>query len=128
LADYLLDSCILIRHLRRHAPTSELLAFLGREGSLAVAAITRTELIQGAQERERAATLGLLNALTIHALDAEIADEAGDYVRLWAAQGFKLDIADAIIAATAVHHRRVLVTLNRRHFPMPEIQIYDWPP
>lgn len=127
MADYLLDSCILIRHLRRHQPTSELLAYLGREGSLAVASVTRIELIQGAQERERVATVALLNSLTTYALDAEIADEAGDYVRVWAAKGFKLDIADAIIGATAVHHRRVLVTCNRRHFPMPEIQIYDWP-
>ena len=127
MADYLLDSCILIRHLRRHQPTSELLAYLGREGSLAVASITRTELLQGVREQERGTTLALLNALTTFALDATIADEAGDYVRVWAAKGFKLDIADAIIGATAVHHRHVLVTCNRHHFPMPEIQLHDWP-
>lgn len=127
MAEYLLDSCILIRHLRRHQPTSALLAYLGREGSLAVASVTRTELLQGAQQCERVATLVLLNSLTTYALDAEIADEAGDYVRVWAAKGFKLDIADAIIGATAIHHRRVLVTCNRRHFPMPDIQLYPWP-
>ena len=126
MADYLLDSCILIRHLRRHQPTSDLLAHLGREGSLAIASITRTELLQGVREQERATTLTLLNALTTLALDATIADEAGEYVRVWAAKGFKLDIADAIIGATAIHYRRVLVTCNRRHFPMPEIQIYRW--
>jgi predicted nucleic acid-binding protein len=127
LAEYLLDTCILIRHLRRHQPTSELLARLGREGGLAVASITRTELMQGVRKQERGGTLALLNALTTIALDASIADEAGDYVSLWAAKGFKLDIADAIIGATAIHHGRILVTCNRRHFPMPEIQIYRWP-
>lgn len=127
MADYLLDSCILIRHLRRHQPTSDLLARLGRESSLAVASITRTELLQGVRNQERESTLALLNALTTFALDAAIADEAGEYVRMWAARGFKLDIAGAIIAATAIHHRRILVTCNRRHFPMPEIQVYPWP-
>jgi predicted nucleic acid-binding protein len=127
LADYLLDSCIVIRHLRRHQPTSDLLAHLGREGSLAIASITRTELLQGVREQERATTLTLLNALTTLALDAATADEAGEYVRVWAEKGFKLDIADAIIGATATHHRRVLVTCNRRYFPMPEIRIYPWP-
>lgn len=127
MVDYLLDSCILIRHLRRHQPTSDLLARLGREGSLAVASITRTELLQGVREQERATTLTLLNALTSFALDAAIANEAGEYVRFWAAKGVTLDIADAIIGATAAHHRRMLVTCNRRHFPMSEIQIYPWP-
>jgi predicted nucleic acid-binding protein len=127
LANYLLDSCILIRHLRRHQPTLDLLADLGRQGGLAIASITRTELLQGVREQERARTQTLLNALTTLALDATIADEAGEYVRVWAAKGFKLGIADAIIGATAIHHGRVLVTCNRRHFPMPEIQIHPWP-
>jgi predicted nucleic acid-binding protein len=53
------------------------------------------------------------------------ADMAGEYIRRYRAQGITLDKPDAIIGATAVLHDLVLVTYNPKHFPMPELQLYE---
>jgi predicted nucleic acid-binding protein len=123
--DYLLDSCVLVRHLRRHQPTTDLVSTLVLEGKVSIATISRTEIIEGMREHEREATMRLLDSLPAYPLDVSIADLAGEYIRRYRAQGITLDKPDAIIGATAVLHGLVLVTYNRKHFPMPELQLYE---
>ena len=125
MPDYLLDSCVLVRHLRRHKPTTDLLSTLVLEGKVGIATISRTEIIEGMREHEREATLRLLDSLPAYPLDVSIADLAGEYIRRYRAQGITLDKPDAIIGATAVLHDLVLVTYNPKHFPMPELQLYE---
>jgi len=125
MSDYLLDSCVLIRHLRRHKPTTDLLSTLVLEGKVGIATISRTEIIEGMREHEREATMRLLDSLLAYPLDVAIADLAGEYIRRYRAQGITLDKPDTIIGATAVLHGLVLVTYNQKHFPMPELQLYE---
>jgi predicted nucleic acid-binding protein len=123
--DYLLDSCVLVRHLRRHQPTTDLVSALVLEGKVGIATISRTEIIEGMREHEREATMRLLDSLPAYPLDVATADMAGEYIRRYRAQGITLDKPDAIIGATAVLHDLVLVTYNQKHFPMPELQLYE---
>ena len=124
MADYLLDSCVLIRHLRGHQPTMDLFAALVLEGNVGIATITRTEIIEGMRDHERERTLRLLDSLPAFPLDSATADLAGEFIRRHRQQGLFLDRPDAIIGATAVQGRCVLVTYNRAHFPMPELALY----
>ena len=128
MPDYLLDSCVLIRHLRRHRPTTDLMTALAMEGRLGIATISRTEIVEGMREHEQERTMRLLDSLACYPLDAAIADLAGEYIRHYRAKGITLDKPDAIIGATAVYHGLVLVTYNARHFPMPELRIYEQMP
>ncbi len=128
MPDHLLDSGVLIRHLRRHQPTTDLMATLAMEGQVGIATISRTEIIEGMREHERQGTLRLLNSLISYPLDTSVADLAGEYIRRYRAQGITLDKPDAIIGATAVHHGLVLATYNIKHFPMPELQLYQGMP
>jgi predicted nucleic acid-binding protein len=123
--DYLLDSCVLVRHLRRHKPTTDLVSALVLEGQVGIATISRTEIIEGMREHEREATMRLLDSLPAYPLDVATADMAGEYIRRYRAQGITLDKPDAIIGATAVLHDLMLVTYNQKHFPMPELQLYE---
>jgi predicted nucleic acid-binding protein len=45
----------------------------------------------------------------------------------WARRGQTLSVPDVLIAATALAHRLVLMTDNRKDFPMPELVLYPLP-
>jgi predicted nucleic acid-binding protein len=53
MSNYLLDSDVLIQHLRGHGATTALLARLAEGGQLGVAAISRTEVLAGMRDHER---------------------------------------------------------------------------
>jgi predicted nucleic acid-binding protein len=95
------------------------------DGRVGIATISRVEIVEGMREHERQGTMQLLDSLVSHPLDALIADLGGEFIRRYRAQGITLDKPDAIIAATAIHHDLVLVTYNSRHYPTPELRLYQ---
>jgi predicted nucleic acid-binding protein len=123
MADYLLDTGILIRHLRNRPGYRELMYRLAQEGRLYIASFTRLEIVRGMRDHEREATFALLDALRTHPLDAPTADLAGEMIRTWQRKGITLSGPDAVIAASAIRCGAVLVTTNPRHFPMRELTV-----
>jgi len=123
MADYLLDTGILIRHLRNRPGYRELMYRLAQEGRLYIASFTRLEIVRGMRDHEREATFALLDALRTHPLDAPTADLAGEMIRAWQRKGITLSGLDAVIAASAIRCGAVLVTTNPRHFPMRELTV-----
>jgi predicted nucleic acid-binding protein len=116
MADYLLDSGLVIRHLRGQRRIVQLLRGLGKLGRLSISTVSRLEVRAGMVPDEAYATGKLLARFANYDVDREIADRAGDYVRHSRSTGTTLGVPDAIIAATAVAHGLSLVTLNRAHF------------
>ena len=98
----LLDTDVLIDHLRGRRDLNT--------DDAAISVITRTELFAG-NEPEEAAVNVLLEDCEEVGVDASIARRAGRIKR-----DTGLQIADALIAATALEHELVLMTRNRRHF------------
>lgn len=98
----LLDTDVLIDHIRGRRALEV--------GGFAVSVVTRTELFAG-REREEPAVEALLGRLSEIEVTADIARQAG---RIRRATG--LDVADALIAATALEHGMKVMTRNRRHF------------
>jgi predicted nucleic acid-binding protein len=47
--------------------------------------------------------------------------------RHWRRKGHTLALGDVTIAAVAIAHGLTLVTDNRRHFPMQELEIFSFP-
>ena len=113
---YLLDTGVLIRHLRGQRRTVRSLRALGRLGRLGIASITRLELHAGMFPDERFATQKLLARFVCLDLDREIADRAGDLVRESRVRGKLIGVPDAIIAATAMRHGMTLLTYNAADF------------
>ena len=118
---YLLDSDVLIWFLRRRREVVDLVEGLSDE-RLAVSVATRFEVLAGAREREQPATQALLDAIVNLPVTAQIADLAVGFRRRYRRQGQTLQIADLFIAATAVVEDLVLITFNRKDFPMPELR------
>jgi tRNA(fMet)-specific endonuclease VapC len=124
MSDYLLDTNILILCFRKTAGYRELLETLAKDDTLYISVMTRLEIVRGMREHERKDTFNLLNSLETIDITIEIADKAGDLIRLWRTKGMILGDADAVIAATALDHNLALVTTNEKHFPMPDLVVY----
>ncbi|MGC9349767.1 MAG: type II toxin-antitoxin system VapC family toxin [Anaerolineae bacterium] len=124
MPEYLLESNVLIQHLRGHEPTTDLLTRLALDGQLGLAAISRTEVLAGMRDYEAESTLAFLDALACYALDVATADRAGELIREFRRRGVTLDVPDAMIAATAIEHCLILLTYNPRHFPMDDVRLY----
>ncbi len=127
-ASYLLDSGLLIHHLRGQPDAVRILRMLGKRERFAIASVTRLEVHAGMQEQERYATQRLLSRFLTYDLEADIADRAGDYLREYRSQGKTLSVPDAIIAATAIQRGLTLVTFNPKHFPISGLRLFLPPP
>lgn len=124
MADYLLDSNVLILHLRERPEITALLTQWGKESTLYISVATRTEILAGMRPHEEERTMELLDSLENLPVDEAIADQAGRLIYQYARQGIQLSFPDALIAATALHHDLTLATTNPKHFPIPELRLY----
>ena len=129
MSRYLLDTGIVIRHLRGKRPVVRLLRGLGTQSRLSISTITRLEIGAGMRLDEQFVTQKLLSRFQSYDLDKNIADRAGELLR-WARQEHHfLSVPDAIIAATAVQHQLTLLTFNTKDFqPLPSLSLYPIEP
>ena len=118
---YLVDTTILIDHLRGRAEASSWL-LANHETGLVISVITRAEILGGMRPKEETATQLLLSQLATLLIDIAIADAAAKYRRLYF-KSHGLLLPDALIAATAKVHNLVVATLNDRDFPMTDVRI-----
>lgn len=114
----LVDTSILIDYLRGHESAADLLEAERATGRLHASEITRLEVLAGMRPREENETRSLLSTFRWHAVDAEVAEKAGELGRAWLPSHGAIDSADLAIAATVVLIDARLLTLNVRHFPM----------
>jgi hypothetical protein len=112
----LLDTDVLIDYLRDRAEAVTYLETL--TSPLLISSITVAELYAGVREgAERKKLETFISAFQIVALDAGIALAGGLFRRDYG-KSHGTGLADALIAATAKREQAVLVTLNKKHFPM----------
>jgi len=121
----LLDTDVLVDCLRSQ---KDAVVYLERQTApLIVSTITVAELYAGVREgKERRILERFLLAFEMIPVDEEIS-KAGGLFRRDYGPSHGVGLADALIAATAAARKAILVTLNRRHFPMiNDVQVpYD---
>jgi predicted nucleic acid-binding protein len=124
----LLDTSVLIDVLRGREDTRVLLARLVREGHFLSTTVQNiAELYAGMLSGEEPKTEQFLGGLECFDLSAAEARLAGRLKNSWQKKGRTLTLSGTIIAAVAIEHRCVLMTDNRKDFPMPEISLYPLP-
>ncbi|UYM07351.1 type II toxin-antitoxin system VapC family toxin [Solicola gregarius] len=115
----LVDSDVLIAHLRGHSQATEWLERVRREsGSLAVSMVGITEIAGGMRAPEKRELMRLLTSLEIRPVTERIAWRAADFARTYRRSHSGIDVGDYLIAATAAIEGLGLATLNVKHFPM----------
>jgi len=127
LPDYLLDSTIIIDYLRDKYGVPELLERFCMEGGLLCCCpVNIVEVYAGMKDKEKAATDEFLNSLECYETDREIANLAGELKRRYSKKGITLSTPDILIAATAIKKHLILITNNKKHFPIEDLIIYGY--
>jgi predicted nucleic acid-binding protein len=115
----LLDTSVLVDHLRGHPAAVDLLLNANARGDeLIGSVVSRAEVLGGMRSNERRATLALLDVPRWMDVTIEIADRAGQLARRYRSSHPGIDIADFLIVATCEVTGAQLATRNVKHFPM----------
>lgn len=115
---YLVDSDVLIAHLRGVEAAREWLRQERGIGPLAVSAVTVAEITGGMRSPERREVWQLLGSFRVEPVTGLAAGRAGELMRKYRRSHTGIGIADYLIAGTVDVRGLQLATLNVRHFPM----------
>jgi len=113
-----LDTSVLVDHLRASAPATEYLASLDAQPSCSE--ISRIEVIQGLRSSERRAATRLFALIAWVPVSEDVARRAGELGRQWRRSHPGIGVADLAVAATVEAIGANLATHNVKHFPMFE--------
>ena len=121
MSKVLLDTDVLIDVLRGRESTRSFLLDVTSRSVPCCSVISVAELYAGMRPEEEAATRALLDALVISPVTNEIAELAGRLKNNM--RGRRLELADCLIAATAMVESATLVTGNVKDYPMSALTI-----
>jgi predicted nucleic acid-binding protein len=114
----LVDTDILIAHLRGIAAARTWLRQARQNGPMTVSVVTIAELSGGIRSAERHDVWALLACMRAEPASDIIARQAGQFMRQYRRSHSGIGLGDYLIAATAQVIGADLATLNTRHFPM----------
>ena len=120
----LADSSVLVDHLRGREEARRLVdAALDAGRPMRASVMSRVEIGAGLVARQRERAELLFEGVEWVAVTHDIADLAGEFARRFRRSHAAIDIADYVIAATAVLLDADLLTHNVKHFPMfPDLE------
>jgi predicted nucleic acid-binding protein len=120
----LIDTDVLIEYLRADQMiVKRFTEVYKREKKLCFSPITRAEIVAGLRKGEEEITSKLFGLMECLKIDDEIGHKAGVYMKTYRAS-HSTEIADALIAATAHVNDLPLWTLNKKHYPMKDIDFF----
>jgi predicted nucleic acid-binding protein len=125
LKSVLIDSDILIEvsRARDDAVLARWDELSRSDTALLCSPVTVAELWHGARPKEHPTLNTLFVAIQCIPIDIKIGQRAGDYLRQYS-KSHRVELGDALIAATVFIHNLELWTRNRRHYPMKDIAFY----
>ncbi len=127
MSRFLLDSDVLIWHLRGREEVTEMLRELQKFEVPACSALSVLEVLLGVKIGEEEKTDRFLRSLRIFDVDREIASKAAQLIREHKGKGMTMDLPDAVIASTCILHNLILVTYNTKHYPIKELKFHPLP-
>lgn len=116
----LVDSDVLIAHLRGIGAARDWLLSTRKQVPLAISVVSIAELVGGMRSAERREVWGLLGSFRVEPATEIIARRAGELMRQYRQIHSGIGLGDYLVAATADVKGLHLATLNVRHFPMFE--------
>ena len=122
MVKYLLDSDVIIEFLRGKPQTISLVNKLKSEG-FGCSVLTLMEVKRGVFGKQETVANKLFRAMRIYAVTKEVGDLTVEFIKEWRKRGKTLQLIDTTIAATSVLNDLILVTYNKRDYPMKELKV-----
>jgi hypothetical protein len=124
VADIILDSDVIIAWLRGSESVAGAVMNLLESGhNLLWTPVSVAEIFAGARKTESARIATLFLILETVPISETIGKEAGRYLQKYS-KSHSLELGDALIAASASMAGLSLWTLNKKHYPMPEVRLF----
>ena len=118
----LVDTDVLIEYLRNNEKiVKRFLEIYKREKRLCFSPVTRAEIVAGLRKGEEDITAKLFGLMECLKIDDAVGHKTGVYMKAFRAS-HSTETADALIAATAHLNDVPLWTLNKKHYPMKDIE------
>ncbi|HEV3311984.1 MAG TPA: type II toxin-antitoxin system VapC family toxin [Chloroflexota bacterium] len=114
----LVDSDVLIAHLRGRSEALEWMVRARQAGPLSISAVSVAELAGGMRADERTQVRRLLASFRVAPVTTRIAWRASEFMRTYRRSHQGIGLADYLLAGTADTLGFELATLNVRHYPM----------
>ena len=121
MSKVVVDTDVLIDVLKGRAPARAFLLRITEHAIPCCSVISVAEVHAGMRADERKRTTELLDSLVILDITRGIAELAGHFKQRERSR--RLELADCLIAATAVIEAAALATGNARDYPMPELTL-----
>lgn len=124
MADVLLDSDVIIAWLRgSESVASAVMNLLEGGHNLLWTPVSVAEIFAGTRRTESARVATLFLILETLPISETIGKEAGRYLQKYS-KSHSLELGDALIAGSASMTGLLLWTLNKKHYPMPEVRLF----
>ena len=122
----ILDTDVVIEIQRGNDPQilAKWASLISSGAVLVYSPVVAAEAWAGARPQEHPLVQSFFDSLTCLPADYEIGKLAGDLMRKYA-RSHGLEIPDALIAATAIQYKAALWTRNRKHYPTPQLTLYN---
>lgn len=124
----IIDTDVLIWELRGHEKAKKI---LHENIPFSISVVTYMEIVQGMRNKQELnkflKQISKWNTKTVH-IDFDISTRAMIYIEEYFLSQSML-LADALIAATAIHQSEMLITANEKHYKhIPNIQLMKFIP
>ena len=125
MADILLDSDVIIAWLRGYQPVADAIMNLLESGhTLLWTPVSIAEIFAGARKNETTRLEALFQILETLPISESIGKKAGHFLQKYS-RSHGVELGDALIAASASLASLSLWTIHKRHYPMPEVQLFS---
>jgi predicted nucleic acid-binding protein len=105
---------------------TEMLNDIQKFGVPACSALSVLEVQVGVKKGEEEKTNRFMDSLKIFDVNREIASQAARIIREYRVKGITVDLPDAIIAGTCIFQDLILVTCNKKHYPIPGLRFHPF--
>mgnify|MGYP001569587932 CR=1 FL=1 len=118
----LIDTDVVIEWLRGNETIVNHLIAVKRSGkAIFYSPVTKAEIFHGLRSGEEEKTRDFFLSCSSIPINDEIGEKAGHYLAMYH-KSHSLALGDVLIAATCHTHKISLFTLNKKHYPMKDIQ------